>query len=127
VPDNKVDSPESTGESHAKIDATGIAEAVTELVAQRSESGEANGAQKMDQLTPRQYQVATLVARGLSNKEVARELGLVAGTVKVHMHQIIKKLGAKTRYEVIVMTMMRPSSRKQRGPRGAKRGRPAVS
>jgi DNA-binding NarL/FixJ family response regulator len=107
VPDNEVDSPESTGESLAKIDTTGLAEAVTELVAQRSESGEANGA-----LTPRQYEVATLVARGLSNKEVARELGLVVGTVKVHMHQIIKKLGAKTRYEVMVMTMMRPSSRK---------------
>jgi two-component system nitrate/nitrite response regulator NarP len=57
----------------------------------------------MDQLTPRQYQVAILVARGLSNKEVARELRLVVGTVKLYVHTIFRKLGVKSRFEVIVM------------------------
>jgi two-component system nitrate/nitrite response regulator NarP len=61
----------------------------------------------MDQLTPREYQVAMLVARGLCNKEIARELGLSTGTVKLHMHQIIKKLGVKRRYAVMMTMILR--------------------
>lgn len=53
-------------------------------------------------LTPREREVALLVARGLSNKEVARELGLCDGTVKIHLHRIFQKLGAKSRYHLIV-------------------------
>ena len=53
-------------------------------------------------LSPREQQIAGLVARGLSNKEVARELGLTDGTVKGHLHMIFQKLGAKSRYSVIV-------------------------
>ena len=53
------------------------------------------------QLTPREYQVALLVARGLSNKEVARALGLSPGTIKVHVHNLFLKLRATNRYGVI--------------------------
>jgi len=53
-------------------------------------------------LTPRERQVAFLVARGLSNKDVARELGLSEGTVKIHLHNIFQKLGAKNRYGLVV-------------------------
>jgi DNA-binding NarL/FixJ family response regulator len=52
-------------------------------------------------LTPREYQVALMVGRGLSNKEVARELGVSAGTVKLHVHSIFQKLGARNRYGLI--------------------------
>ena len=52
-------------------------------------------------LSPREREVAQLVARGLSNKEVARELGLSDGTVKIHIHSIFQKLGAKSRYWLI--------------------------
>jgi two-component system, NarL family, nitrate/nitrite response regulator NarL len=48
-------------------------------------------------LTRREREVARLVARGLSNKEVARELGLSSGTVKLHLHRIFQKLGVKGR------------------------------
>lgn len=40
----------------------------------------------MDPLTPRECQVAMLVTRGLSNKEVARQLGVGDGTLKLHVH-----------------------------------------
>jgi len=53
-------------------------------------------------LSPREREVALLVARGLTNKEVARELGLCDGTVKIHLHNIFQKLGAKSRYNLIV-------------------------
>jgi DNA-binding NarL/FixJ family response regulator len=42
-------------------------------------------------------EVARLVARGLSNKKVARNLGMSDGTVKQHLHKIFKKLGANNR------------------------------
>jgi DNA-binding CsgD family transcriptional regulator len=55
----------------------------------------------MAQLTPRERQVATLVARGLSNNEVAHQLRLSRGTVKLHMHRILQKLGARSRYAML--------------------------
>jgi DNA-binding NarL/FixJ family response regulator len=46
-------------------------------------------------LSPRERAVALLIAGGLSNKDIARELGLSLGTVKVHVHNILRKLGVK--------------------------------
>ena len=66
----------------------------------------------MDKLTPREYQVAMLVARGLSNRDIARELGLTTGTVKLHMHQVIHKLGVKRRSEAI-LTILREAAAPQ--------------
>ena len=70
----------------------------------------------MNRLTQREYQVIMLVARGLSNKEVARHLGISDGTVKLHMNKI-KELGVKSRYEA--MTMILPvQNEKELGPAG---------
>ena len=51
-----------------------------------------------NRLTAREHEVARLVARGWTNKEVARALGVTDGTVKLHMHKILQKLGEKNRY-----------------------------
>jgi len=48
-------------------------------------------------LSPREREVAVLVACGLSNKDVARELGLRLGTVKTHLHTIYRKLAVDGR------------------------------
>lgn len=47
----------------------------------------------VDDLTPRQYEVARLVATGLTNQEVACRLGISAQTVKNHMTAIYGNLG----------------------------------
>ena len=52
-------------------------------------------------LSPREQEVVLLVVRGLTNKEVARELGLSDGTVKAHLHNIFQKLGTTRRYNLI--------------------------
>jgi DNA-binding CsgD family transcriptional regulator len=53
-------------------------------------------------LTPREREVALLVVRGLSNKEVARKLGITTGTVKQHLHSVFQKLRAKNRHAMSV-------------------------
>ena len=52
-------------------------------------------------LSHREREVAVLVARGFSNKEVARQLGLREGTVKIHLHHIYRKLDVDGRYTLI--------------------------
>ena len=49
------------------------------------------------QLTARQREILTLLSEGCSNKEIARRLGVAAGTVKVHVSQILRALGVENR------------------------------
>lgn len=52
-------------------------------------------------LTARQIEVMDLISEGRSNKEIATELGLTPGTVKMHLSRIYKVLGVKSRTEAI--------------------------
>ena len=49
-------------------------------------------------LTTREQQVAELVEQGLKNKEIARNLGICPGTVKIHLKHIFEKTGVRGRY-----------------------------
>lgn len=54
-------------------------------------------------LTARELDVLKAVTRGLSNKEVGRELGLAEVTVKLHLRSIFKKMGARSRSDAAVI------------------------
>jgi DNA-binding NarL/FixJ family response regulator len=54
-------------------------------------------------LTPREQEVLELMARGLSNPEIAEELGVTRHTAKFHVKAILDKLGAQTRTEAVVL------------------------
>jgi DNA-binding NarL/FixJ family response regulator len=56
-----------------------------------------------DRLTPREKQVLVRLAGGASNKEIARDLGLSEVTIKLHVRQIFKKIGARNRSEAAAM------------------------
>ncbi|HEX4130808.1 MAG TPA: response regulator transcription factor [Pirellulales bacterium] len=58
-------------------------------------------------LTPREIEVLTLVAQGLANKEIAAKLGKASGTVKIHVQNIIAKLGATDRTHAVTIAMQR--------------------
>jgi len=55
-------------------------------------------------LTPRQQEVLRLVAKGGSNKVIARRLGLTEGTVKRHIYNLCQTLGASNRVEAVELT-----------------------
>lgn len=52
-------------------------------------------------LSARQLEVMEMVVVGKSNKEVARDLGMAVGTVKVHLREIFERLGARNRTEAV--------------------------
>ena len=55
----------------------------------------------IDALTPREYQILTLLITGMLNKQIAGELGIVEHTVKLHRQSICEKLGVHSVPELI--------------------------
>lgn len=67
----------------------------------RNDSVPVPGLIGVDGLTSREEQVARMVARGLSNDEIAKELALSPGTVKVHLGHVYSKAGVGSRAELV--------------------------
>jgi two-component system nitrate/nitrite response regulator NarP len=66
-------------------------------------NAEDEGAHPLAMLSQRERSVAFLVVRGLRNREIASELGIGEGTVKVHLHNIFEKLGVTSRTELAIV------------------------
>jgi DNA-binding NarL/FixJ family response regulator len=58
-------------------------------------------------LTPREVEVLSFVARGLANKEIAHKLGTANGTIKMHVQNILEKLGASDRTHAVTIAIER--------------------
>jgi DNA-binding NarL/FixJ family response regulator len=65
------------------------------------------GERLLAQLSPRELDVLKLLAEGLSNKEIAARLGVVEGTVKIHVVNILSKLGVQDRTQALVAAVKR--------------------
>jgi len=57
-------------------------------------------------LTPRETEVLTLIGQGMSNKAVARHLGISVHTVKFHLESLFERLGATNRAEAVAKGLL---------------------
>lgn len=57
----------------------------------------------VSRLTNRQRDIFRLLLSGCSNKEIARQLGVLEGTVKVHVRAMMQKLGARNRTQIAIL------------------------
>ncbi|SEP23226.1 two component transcriptional regulator, LuxR family [Rhodospirillales bacterium URHD0017] len=64
-------------------------------------------AQIASRLTRREADIANLISRGLHNKQIARELHVSEGTVKMHLHHIYEKLHLRSRTELALSVTIR--------------------
>jgi DNA-binding NarL/FixJ family response regulator len=79
------------------------------------QSGKADRLMKAVRLTKREHEVVDLIARGMSNKEIATELHIAVHTVKSHVHNILDKLALHTRLELASFALTEGMIRKMNG------------
>jgi len=79
-----------------------ISEKVTHILAGAIRKGDNQRSNMLARLTSRERDILKQIAKGLSNKLIARELNISDGTVKVHVKHILKKLNLRSRVEAAV-------------------------
>ncbi len=79
-----------------------LSEAVTQVLATAIRNPTTKAAVGSDSLTQRELEILKLIAKGMSNKVIARELAISDGTVKVHVKHLLKKLHLRSRVEAAV-------------------------
>jgi DNA-binding NarL/FixJ family response regulator len=57
---------------------------------------------KLDELTPREREVLGLIARGLANREIAKELVVEESTIRTHVKRILTKLQFRNRAQIVI-------------------------
>jgi two-component system, NarL family, nitrate/nitrite response regulator NarL len=67
-------------------------------------------AQSIEQLSKREMQVVNCVAQGLTNREIAKSLGLSEHTIKNYLFRVYDKLGVSSRVELLFMTLSKTSA-----------------
>jgi two-component system NarL family response regulator len=88
--------------------------ATSQIQAAMAQSGDATAAQPVthrsdrlangaiEELTHREQEILHLIAQGQSNQDIAQTLHIAPGTVRVHVHAILQKLGVRDRTQAVV-------------------------
>jgi len=85
----------------AEVLPTDIMKALFVETVGKSRGEEADEGERLKMLTTREHEVASYLAQGVSNKEIGLRLGIGVQTVKSHVHQILAKLGLKSRVQIL--------------------------
>ena len=73
-----------------------------ELGDRAKQLAETLGDREAHALSPRERQLISLVRKGLRNRDVAEQLGVTEGTIKVYLHALFEKLGVSSRTELAI-------------------------
>ena len=86
---------------------TVVAPEMTSVLAKVVKGGAVESGQpgRFSSLTPREFEILRHLAEGQSNKEIARDLGITDGTVKLHVRSILRKLQVRSRVEAAVLAV----------------------
>ena len=86
---------------------TVVAPEMTSVLAKVVKGGELDSGRpdRFSKLTPREFEILRHLAEGQSNKEIARDLGITDGTVKLHVRSILRKLEVRSRVEAAVIAV----------------------
>ena len=86
---------------------TVVAPEMTSVLAKVVKGGalESDRPNRFSSLTPREFEILRHLADGQSNKEIARDLGITDGTVKLHVRSILRKLEVRSRVEAAVIAV----------------------
>lgn len=82
-----------------------VSERLTQLLAQALRSDRKSSQRASVEFTDREREILNLIAQGMSNKLIARELDISEGTVKVHVKHLLKKLDLHSRVEAAVWAL----------------------
>ena len=85
-----------------------ISEKLTHVLAGAIRGGSDKKSNILAKLTSREHEILKLIAKGMSNKLIARELDISDGTVKVHVKHVLKKLELNSRVEAAVWMVNQP-------------------
>jgi DNA-binding NarL/FixJ family response regulator len=88
-------------DDHAAIDPAVQHHLVDALATAPPAQGRLSSARLPDGLTPREAEVLSLIAAGLSNTEIAEHLVVSEGTVKSHINHLLAKIGARDRAQAV--------------------------
>ena len=80
-----------------------VSAAMTSKLVQQFRRGEPQGTKI--HLTPREHEILAFIARGSSNKEIARQLDITESTVKIHVQNILKKLELSSRVQIAIYAL----------------------
>ena len=100
-PDTLVHAVRTVAAGNGTLDQTLTKRVLAELV-ERRRTQPVTAARGSDLLTARELDVLLLLARGMSNEEIAAELVLEVSTVKSHLARILPKLGVRSRLQAVV-------------------------
>jgi two-component system nitrate/nitrite response regulator NarL len=75
----------------------------TPLISSATDLGISQPLKMLERLSPREMEIFLLIAKSLSNKQIARDLGIAETTVKIHIQHIFKKLEMSSRVQIAVL------------------------
>ncbi|MEU9110972.1 response regulator transcription factor [Streptomyces sp. NPDC048483] len=113
-PDELLDAIRVVADGNSLLSPAATKALITRFLAQPAPPDRAAAPQLVAPLTPREREVVTLVASGLSNDEIAERLFVTPLTAKTHANRAMTKLGARDRAQLVVIAyqtgLVRPDS-----------------